>query len=186
MTEFKSMQPGVEVVGQVIGAFLDSFPPEVKPVGLEILEKHGIKDLAPGTYYPLQSFLDAMKAISDRFGSEMLGRIGERIATNAVLPPGLDSLEACLGSIDTAYHMNHRGGEIGRYLYSFEGTEKGLSRAKMVCPNPYPCTFDRGVIEGFAKRFKPPNCIDVLVRHDETKPCRRQGADSCTYVITWG
>ena len=186
MTEFKSIQPSVEVAGEVAGAFLDSFPPELKSVGLRILEQHGIKDPVPGTFLLLQSFLDSMKAISDRLGGEMLHRIGERIATNAVLPPGLDSLETCLQSIDVAYNMNHRGGEIGRYVYSFEGTDRGLKRAKMVCPNPYPCMFDLGVIEGFAKRFKPPDCIDVLVIHDETQPCRRQGADSCTYVITWG
>ena len=95
-----------------------------------------------------------MKEIQDKFSSEMLFRIGEKIATNAVLPPGIDSLESSLASINTAYRMNHRRGDIGGYEYTYVGEVGGLKRAKIVCANPYPCAFDRGVIHGFAQRFK--------------------------------
>ena len=104
-----------------------------------------------------------MKEIQDKFSSELLFRIGEKIATNAILPPGINSLETCLASINTAYHMNHRRGEIGSYEYSYLGGGSGLKRAKMICPNPYPCAFDRGVIHGFAQRFKPAGAVDVIV-----------------------
>lgn len=185
MAEFKSFSPEVEVTGEVLMAFLAGFPQEFREAGLRILGKHGLSDPEPKHFYPLQSLLDAMKEISDSFTAQMLFRIGEQIALHAVLPPGIDDLQKCLASIDVAYHMNHRGGEIGRYEYAFLGTKDGLEQATMTCPNPYPCAFDRGVIEGFARRFKLPELHDVIVRHDDSKPCRRKGDESCTYLVSW-
>jgi hypothetical protein len=185
MSEFKSFSPEVEVTGEVLMAFLAGFPEEFRSSGFRILEKHGLADPQTNEYYTLQNLLDAMKEISDSFSTQMLSRIGEQIALHAVLPPGIDDLEKCLESIDVAYHMNHRGGEIGSYAYKPLGTEGGLGRAAMTCLNPYPCAFDRGVIEGFAKRFKSSGSYDVVVRHDDSQPCRRKGDESCTYVITW-
>ncbi len=185
MAEFKSFAADVEVLGEAIEAFVAGFPPELSKIGSDLLAAKGIDRYRRGEYYPLQSLLDAMKEIQDKFSSEMLFRIGEKIATNAVLPPGIDSLETCQASINTAYHMNHRRGEIGNYEYAYLGEGGGLKRAKMVCPNPYPCAFDRGVIQGFAQRFKPSGAVDVIVRHDESQPCRRSGANSCTYLIAW-
>jgi hypothetical protein len=185
MAEFKSFAPGVEVLGEVIVAFMKGFPAGTEKKGSGTLEKHGIKDPVLGGWYPLQPFLDAMQELSTIFGSSFLGRIGEQIATNAKLPPDLDSMEKCLESIDIAYHMNHRGGDIGHYGYSFEGVQGGLKRAKIICQNPYPCAFDRGCIEGFAVRFSPQGPNGVTVRQDDDQPCRRQGAESCTFVISW-
>ena len=77
--------------------------------------------------------------------------------------------------------MNHRDGDIG--IYGFQST--GPKSAKMVCRNPYPCDFDQGIIEAMAIRFKPQDCPAVSVRHDDSAPCRQNGADSCTYLVTW-
>ena len=186
MPEFESFSPNVEVLGEVIDAFIAGFPSELKNLGLEILRKHGIDSPRHGEYYRLQSLLDAMREIQNRFSTQMLFRIGENIAASAKLPPGIDSLEICLNAINQAYHMNHRGGEIGSYDYVQLDDDRGLKRARLTCPNPYPCSFDRGVIEGFAKRFKTSEIRDVLVLHDESEPCRKKGGRSCTYTVSWG
>lgn len=185
MSEFKSFTLGVEVLGEVIVAFMKGFPVGTEQKGSRILEKNGIKDPIPGSWYPLQPFLDSMRELSDIFGPPLLARIGEQIATNAKLPPDLDSLEKCLASIDIAFHMNHRGGDIGHYQHSYEGIQGGLNRAKIVCHNPYPCAFDRGCLEGFAARFSPEGPHGVTVRHDESQSCRRQGQESCVFIISW-
>ena len=185
MAEFKSFEPDVEVAGEVINAFSTGFPQEVRAFGTSILEKYGLHEAHAGAFYPVQSLLDAMKHVSEDLGPQMLYRIGFQIATNAILPPGIDSLEKCLQSIDVAYHMNHRSGEIGDYKFVPAETQRFVHRVKMECRNPYPCSFDIGVIEGFATRFKPPDCVDVLVRHDETGPCRKKGAESCAYIVSW-
>ncbi len=186
MAEYTSFEPGVEVLGDVLSAFVAGFPPEFRESGLAILAKHGIGAPRPGEFYPLQSFLNAMKEIGENYSDQMLFRVGQQIALYAKLPPEIDSLEKSLASIDVAYHMNHRAGNIGQYGYAREHTSShAMNKAKMVCANPYPCAFDRGVIEGFAQRFKPPQCLDVVVRHDDSQPCRRHGGDSCTYIIAW-
>ncbi|MFH1113745.1 MAG: hypothetical protein V1792_07470 [Pseudomonadota bacterium] len=185
VAEFTSFEPGVQVSGDAVRAFSEGFPAHMTAVGQGILLKHGIANPGPGTFYLLQSFLDAMREISERFGSQMLFRIGHEIARNAKLPPGMDLLENCLKGIDTAYHMNHRGGSIGSYTVSSRETGSLMNAATIVCANPYPCSFDRGVIEGFAQRFKPPDCIDIIVRHDDSQPCRKIGAKSCTYSVSW-
>lgn len=185
MVEFTASGPRIEVVGHVIQAFLAGFPQGTESVGLRILESHGIKDPRSGEWYQLQAFLNATKEIAEKVGPHMLSRIGGQIASNAQLPPGLDSLEKCLASIDTSYYLNHRGGEIGHYHFTSDGSEGGLKRGKMVCPNPYGCSFDRGVIEGFVTRFSPNGTGGALVRHDDSRPCRRKGGDSCTYLIAW-
>jgi hypothetical protein len=91
--------------------------------------------------------------------------------------------------------MNHRiNGEVlfnpktgamkeGIGHYSFEKT--GPRAANMVCKNPYPCDFDRGIIESAARKFKPADSIILSVTHDDSKPCRKKGHDSCTYIVTW-
>ncbi|MEW6352195.1 MAG: hypothetical protein AB1646_24340 [Thermodesulfobacteriota bacterium] len=183
--EFRSSAPGVEVFGAVVAAFLAAFPKGTEAVGVSTLAAQGIKNPDPEKWYPLQSLLNAMKDVAAKMGVDMLRRIGEGIAGNAILPPGWTTLESVLSGIDTAYHLNHRGGEIGHYEFHDEGVSSGLRRIRMECPNPYPCVFDQGTIDGFANRFRPPGCIDVLVRHDDAQPCRQHGADSCTYVVSW-
>lgn len=186
MAEFLSYNGQVEVRGEVVAAFIDGFPSGTREIGLEILKRHNIHNPRTGQFYPLQALLNAMKEISQEIGPHLLTRIGERIAFNAQLPPGLDSLEQCLASIDVAYHMNHRGGEIGHYNYAYKGFEGGLHRATMTCPNCYPCAFDLGVIEGFSQRFVPSDAAGLVVRHDDTQPCRQKGGNSCTYLVSWG
>jgi hypothetical protein len=184
--EYKSLNAGVEVSGVGIVSFMAAFPRGTEETGLKLLRLNGIRNPKSDSWYELQSFLNAMKDVSQQMGGGMLRRIGEHIAENAALPPGWNSIETVLAGIDTAYHLNHRGGEIGHYEFHDEGVSSGLRRTRMECPNPYPCLFDQGTIDGFGKRFKPAGCIDLIVRHDDTRPCRRQGAESCTYLVSWG
>jgi len=67
---------------------------------------------------------------------------------------------------------------IGHYGYS---ELKGKNSIVSVCENPYPCTFDEGILISMAKKFEP----SAMILHDNTKPCRRKGGDSCTYIISW-
>jgi hypothetical protein len=125
--------------------------------------------------------LDSLQEISLKIGPKSLFAIGKAIPSNAQFPPDINTIEKALASIDIAYHMNHKNGEIGHYkLIKAEGRT-----AKMVCDNPYPCDFDRGIIEAMAQKFKPADSIMAFVEHDDTQPCRKKGADSCTYLITW-
>lgn len=176
---FKAISARVQVNGETVNSIVDGMG-TFKVKALKILEENNIKDPKPGQWYTQQDWLNAFRVISETLGPNTLFGIGQKIPQNAKFPPQIDSIEKALASIDVAYHMNHRGGEIGTYAY------RGVSEreARLVCTNPYPCDFDRGIIDSMAKRFKPKASVVTIVSH-ETGPCRKAGADSCIYKVTW-
>ena len=194
MVSYKVFEQGIEVNGSTIMSVIAGFG-DFRGLADRALAAAGIADLEDdvSAWYPQQAWLDAFKAISEKVGVSILLKIGKEIPEKAELPPGMDTIEAVLQGIDVAYHMNHRNkrGEIlfdpnraramlegiGHYTYE----KKGDTSAIMVCNNPYPCDFDRGLIDAFAARFKPFS----RVKHDDTQPCRKDGASTCTYIIEW-
>ncbi|NLA26743.1 MAG: hypothetical protein GX878_05045 [Firmicutes bacterium] len=180
MAQFKAFAHGVSVNGETVLSVLDGMG-GFKKKALQILSEKGIVDPQPGLWYPQQAWLDAFKEISDSIGKKTLFEIGKTVPNNAQWPQEIDSLEIALDSIDQAYHMNHKDGEIGHYHFQKTGDNSGT----MVCKNPYPCEFDFGIITAVARKFKPSPTTVVSVKHDDSANCRRKGDDSCTYLITW-
>ena len=179
MGQFKAYSANVEVNGETVLSIVDGMG-SMKTMAIGILEKNGIKEPKPGQWFKQQAWLDAFKQISDSVGPNTLSQIGQKIPENAQFPPVIDTIEKALSAIDVAYHMNHRGGEIGKYKYAPDGPNK----ATMECANPYPCDFDRGIIVAMARRFAPKGAA-VRVTHDDDKPCRKKGDESCTYHVAW-
>ena len=194
MAQFKAFSSGIEVNGETVLSVVQGMG-AFRAVAVSLLKEQGIEEPAPGRWYSQQAWLDAFEAISAKVGAQTLYAIGKQIPENAQFPPEINSLEAALQAIDVAYHMNHKSlgaplfdlktGKmregIGHYQYEAAGDRK----IKMTCHNPYPCDFDRGIIEAMAKRFKPAGAVLVKVKHDDTAPCRKTGADSCTYWVEW-
>lgn len=150
---------------------------------LEILAKHGIIEPRGDAWYPQKAWLDAFQEIAEEIGNHTLFSIGKAIPEHAELPPQIDTLEKALMAIDMGYHLNHRGGEIGHYtLTSFDPESQ---TAVMVCNNPYPSEFDRGIITAFLRRFRPADSLKSDVILDYNQPTRLKGADSCTYKLAW-
>jgi len=179
MAQYQAYSPLVTVNGQTVlsvvagmGAF--------KETALQLLARHAIVNPQPNAWYPQQMWLDAFREIAQRIGAKTLQQIGRSIPRNAKFPPGIDTIEKALASIDVAYHLNHRGGEIGHLAFSKTGPSKGV----IVSQNPYPCEFDHGLIEAVANQFKPAGSV-VRVQHDAGKPCRAKQGESCTYLISW-
>jgi hypothetical protein len=179
MAVFKPFVPGVEVNGETVCSILEGMG-AARAKGVEILAKYQIENPKPGQWFKQQAWLDAFKEIAEKIGPATLFSIGQRIPENAKFPPAIDSLEKALSAIDVAYHMNHRGGEIGHYVFEKSGEKAG----KMTCKNPYPCFFDKGIIDAMAKRFRPKNSFPQI-KHDDSAPCRTKGAESCIYLISW-
>jgi len=119
-------------------------------------------------------------------------QIGQHVPKHAPFPPSINDIHGAMGSMDAAYHMNHRKGGrvmfdpatgqmlsgIGNYGYAPVPRER---RIISVCENPYPCDFDRGIITALAARFERGS----RVTHDDSAPCRKNGADSCKFIIAW-
>jgi len=182
MAQFKTFAPNVQIIGQSITSVVTALP-----IGQEerkaILSRHGIKNIVATDWYPLESYLNAFKQISDEVGPNTLFSIGKAIPENVKFPPQIDSLEKALSSIDVAYKMNHRGGDIGYYkVLSYDAKKRA---ATIECRNPYPSEFDRGLITTMLRRFKPSDSIKYNVSLDTSVPTRIGGADSCRFNVTW-
>jgi|EPASupsiteSAE347_1022098.scaffolds.fasta_scaffold19299_2 hypothetical protein len=177
MAQFQAAEEGVEVSGQAVLAFVNGME-RLKNKALEILRENGISNPENGKWYSQQAWLNALKNIAEDLGPYALYCIGVRIPTDAKFPPDIDSLETAFASINTAYYMNHRGGKIGNYTFQKSPDGSYL----FICDNPYPCEFDRGIIEGMGRRFAPAG-RHLLCRHDDSAPCRDKGDESCMYHI---
>jgi hypothetical protein len=181
MTQFVPYASGVEVNGQTVLSVVDGLGAH-KRRGLEILSENGIQNPVPGKWYPQQAWLNAFKSISENLGPSTLYSIGFIIPENADFPPEIKTLGDALKSLDVAYHLNHRGGEIGHYTPNRIANRE----VHVVCDNPYPCDFDRGVVASLANRFKPyGHEHNARVQHADDKPCRKEGYDTCTYIVKW-
>lgn len=174
MAEYVSFDPNVEVLGRVLFSWIEGTGGDIIPA----LEAHGIVDVDPDSWYPLQTALAALKTFSQ---STNLVNMGKKIIDNAKFPlEQMTSIERAIELIDQAYHMNHRHGEIGHY----RAETAGERHIVMVAENPYPSDFDYGLLWSIATRFMPEDA-DVVVELDLNKPTRLEGANSCTYHITW-
>jgi hypothetical protein len=194
MAQFKAFAQGVDVNGESVFSVVEGMG-TFKAKAFDILSKNGISQPKAGEWYSQQAWLNGFREISETVGASTLFLIGKKIPENAQFPPDIDNIEKALQSIDVAYHMNHRlAGEllfnpltgsmkegIGHYVY----VKMSEKKAKIICNNPYPCDFDRGIIEAMAKRFKPFESLFAKVAHDDAAPCRKKGADSCTYFVEW-
>lgn len=178
MAQFKAFAPRVEVNGQTVSSIIEGMG-AFKPTAVKILSAHGIKDIRSDSWHSQQAWLDAFAEIAKTVGNATLIQIGKKIPECAKFPPQVNSLETALQSIDVAYHMNHRGGEIGHYAYQ----KTGPTTARMVCNNPYPCDFDKGIVLAMVARFGAGRSAQVI--HDQSAECRRNGANSCTFLVQW-
>ncbi len=178
MAQFVAFDPDVEVSGAAILSFVEAMSENILPV----LARYGIRNPRPDSWHPQQAWLDAFRDVAEGdFGARLdLVSIGMRIPESAIWPPEVRTIEDALYSIDVAYHMNHRNGEIGCY----RATQVGAREIEVFCENPYPCDFDYGIIYGTARLYLPSNNNLVVINRDDL-PCRNQGADSCTYSVRW-
>ena len=175
----KDVDSNAEVIGGIALALVNAMG-AFKAIALTILEERGIAEPKPHRWYPLRGLLSCLEEIETRVGPNTLYQIGRQIPQQGYYPPGLETLEEILPALDGAYQSCHRGGEIGSYHFAFTGMSSGT----MTCDAPYPCDFDRGVLEALIRRFEPEGTF-VHIEHDETSPCRKLGGESCTYRIEW-
>lgn len=198
--QFKAFEKGIEVNGQTVYAIVDGFR-HFKQLPSKILleEKIGIAGpdglvkIEPEAWYSQEAWLRAFERVSNSLGQQLLEQIGRRIPENALFPPWVKDIDSAVKSVDFAYHMNHRKAdkvmfnpETGEMLegighYGYERPNASVKRIISVCENPYPCDFDRGIVIAMARRFEP----NAFVTHDEQKPCRKTGGESCTYIVSW-
>ena len=176
MAEYIAFDPNAEVIGQGVVAMVAALGDSA----VLIFAKHGLADIDPDAWYPMQSNLDAFREVSKGDFFNMVA-VGMKTPDVALFPPEIDTVEKALTLLGQAYQMNHRGGEIGEYTFTKTGERSG----EMVCRNPYPSDFDYGLIYRLVQKFRPTDGEGFKVVRDDSIPNRTTGADACLYRITW-
>lgn len=188
---------GVEVRGEVLAGTVDAMG-NYRARALAIMGKLGVTSVQAGHWYPLEILLTTFAKLEEAAGARTMRRIGATVASTAVWPAGVDSLDKALSSIDVAYHMNHR--RDGRELFDaatgtiveggighdvFFPAKEGERSAVYVCGSFYPDEFDLGMAEVLANKFKPAGADKVTVEIDTSAPARRSGGATTTYLLRW-
>ncbi len=145
--------------------------------GEQILQERGIGAVQPESWYSSSAYVQALEMIGERMGPNTLFQIGKQIPNHVPLPPGLDSFPIVLGCFGPAFDMNHRGFAPGRITFRQTSDRTGV----IVSGTPYPCDFDRGVIQGFFQKLLG---VRVTVEHDTNQPCKKTGGATCTHLIS--
>lgn len=197
--QFKVYEPHIKVWGAMLQWAVAGF--RILPeTGMRYLARHGL--VVPGAdgklrldidaWYPLETWLGCYEAITREVGVNVMLDIGRSLGARGAVPPRIKDLEQAMSWLDPAYHLYHKKrGElmfdeatgrmvegIGHYRAHRVPGERTIS---LCSGSPYSCDFDQGVLVGYSTRYNARSRVE----HDPAAPCRKLGADSCTYVITW-
>lgn len=175
----KPFDPNAKLLGDVLVKSIDSRPNFVKKNILKILASVGIPNLEPDAWYDIEIMPKFYARIAQDFGPNTIFDLGKAIPDKAIFPPGIDSIESGLSSINVAYNMNHKDGYVGFYKMVSHDLEQ--KKIIMQCYNPYPCDFDRGLITAMGRKFE--SGVRVVV--DQSKPNKKNGGHESWYIVTY-
>jgi len=167
-----------EVSGAVVAAvvdLLDDLPSDDRSRATSIFAEHGLSNPDPDEWYSLSAFVDAVEAV-DRTLDVGASDLGARAARAVTVPETATDVPGALAVLDDAYGETHRGEDLGGYGFRQIGDDDG----RVECDTPYPCAFDRGLVEGVADRV-----ASGFVCLREVGVCRSEGGDRCTYELSW-
>lgn len=183
MAQFEAFDDDVEVHGRTITAVVEEalgrFSGTYQERAREVLAENGVEDPDPDDWYPQQAWLNTFRAIADELEPHLLDRLGGQIPAVADWPSGISGVPEGLQSIDEAYQLNHRGGDIGYYRFERIDDQSG----ELISRNPYPCLFDRGLVRAVAQNYAPVESFVFVEENGDT--CRRDGDNACTYTVYW-
>jgi hypothetical protein len=175
----------VTVSGETIRTVLDgldALPPDGVDETRTIFEANGFRDVDPDKWYPRAAWLAALREVAATVGSDALRSLGQHVPKTTVWPPDVTTVPDAIASINDAYHMNHRGSELGAYTFRQTGDHRG----RVTSTTPYPCPFDVGIVEGVIREFSPTVTTTALAFvHEVSDTCRADGGEQCTYAVRW-
>ncbi|WP_306055226.1 hypothetical protein [Natronococcus wangiae] len=177
---FEGSLEDAKVIGRSPQSYIAAGESVSSFVGKQITSKlaeYGLEDIESDEWYPLKIPLAMLYDMRDEYGEVRMRNMGQNVPEHVEFPPELSEVEDALQGINQAYTQNHRGTEIGSYEFRNEGPNEGV----MICENPYPCEFDKGLIKGVAKKF-----ADSYVTVEEVgDQCRSDGDHRCEYRVDW-
>jgi hypothetical protein len=177
---YVSFDPQAEVIGQNVLGFVECTNSDRI---LPHLEKHGLSEVDPERWYPLQNWLDVLNELDGDDGAMFdFVSIGLKIAETAIYPPEVEKMPFAdfVMMIPQVYLMQHRNGDAG------EERAERLSdqHLRLIMRTPYPDDLAYGVVWGMARRFLPEG-TQFLIAYNDTEPRRDLGGEYTVLDISW-
>jgi hypothetical protein len=190
---------GIEVSGRSVDGFMKGFAAfralaskYLLREGVGQADREGFVAVSPDGWYPLPGYLRAFRAISLEVSDSIVEALGRAVMQNVYWPPEANTLDGMVRHIDAGYHMHHRRngqplfdartGVMYEGIGHYRGQRLAPNLFEVRCENPYPCAFDRGLLDGALRRLgRARGSYDIL--HDSAAPCRARGGESCTLRI---
>lgn len=155
---YTSFDPEAKVIGQAMLGF--SAVVEAKEM-VPLLIKHGLTDVQPDQWYPLQKWLDLLTDLSqtpDKMSTMLIFiDIGSKVANNIFLPEEVLAfirqngfVAFMVASASATYYRDHQG-----YVGKHQVEKISANHFKMTLQTPYPPDFWYGLCHGLAARFCP-------------------------------
>lgn len=191
--DFQTLGSTVQVTLDGFGSFTLLASKILLECGLGEMDAEGVgmAKLDPNKWYPLDAFLRAFERVQSEFGDYTLKQSGLYIVKKAAQPGDfLTDINRAFQTLDMGYHYNHakggvrmfnpETGEMTEGIGHYKVRNGGKNQVFVDADTAYPCAFDEGLVTGLGQQFNP----TAKVAHD-SKTCRKKGATTCTYSITW-
>jgi hypothetical protein len=145
-------------------------------LGARLLAEMGLATVDDEAWIPTATSIDCMCQIRRTVGDKIMRQIGMEVPKHHHWPTAVSDVHSALASVDAAYQMAHRHGDVGVYAYTPTGDRSG----EMLCRNPYLCPLDEGIITAVARWYGPL----AVVTHGPDE-CRDRGDLQCLFQIRW-
>ena len=146
--------------------------------------KHGMTNIDPLAWYPMQKLLDIYNDMVDTKNGTMFDfvSIGMKEAEQAIVPPQFQTMPLLdiLKGVAQVFNLNNRGSDYGSCTAEVI-TDKHI---KITLRAATPDDIWYGVFYGFVRRFAPKQ-TQFSVRYDPNIPRRENGGDVTIIHITW-
>ncbi len=158
---YVSFDPAATVNGDTLRALLATF--HIPQLAREMLEKYGLPaNPQPGHWYSLQAWLDVLSELELFYGDRTVYAVGLQVATSSLWPAHITTLEQALHALDETCRLNIKGTTIGYYRIESQQPRK----IWVHCLTPTPVDFERGIITGLARKFKPLDSLRVEITRE--------------------
>jgi len=187
---------GIEVSGRVIYGLIQAFG-LFKALASQLLLAErigqagpdGLIIVEPESWYPFDAFMRAFDRTSEQLSDSVLHQIGVTVGKTAEEPIPIKDMKTFAQVLDQGYHMHHRKngrlmldhstGQVLEGIGHYRYREQPDGTMEIETDNPYPCSFDKGLLFGGLRRV---HAVGAIL-HDDSHQCRKRGKKSCVYVI---
>jgi len=180
---YVTFDPKAEVNGYSMLGFIQCLrKEEIRPY----LMKHGLAEIDPAGWYPVQAWLDVMSDLAEDRPKQALFDFvaaGMKVAETTRFPSEFNSLPLPkifeIGN-ENYRAVQHRGGDAGEIILEIVRSTHLIQKLR----TPYPDDVWYGLFHGICRRFLPPG-IRFALHYDEDTLRRDQGGEWTLIHITW-